>query len=258
MTPEELFYQVFVPLPRQGPGCTGATRKAYSYLPTLSKDAKILDIGCGSGSQTRDLAKLTSGIITAVDNYQPFLDTLTIRAQKDGLGQRIRPLNASMDSLPFEKEQFDLIWSEGAIFIMGFEKGLRAWKPLVRKGGFIVVSDAVRFEADPPVELMQYWERMGYSLLSEQERMEQINREGLRLIAMYRLPGAGWWENYYVPMLARVADLRKTYGNDPALAAILDSFKLEVEMYRNYSNYHGYTFFVMQNEQQVVNANSIE
>jgi ubiquinone/menaquinone biosynthesis C-methylase UbiE len=80
MTPEELFYQVFVSLPRQGPGCTGATRKAHSSLPTLPRDAKILDIGCGSGSQTRELANLTSGIITAVDNYQPFLDTLTIRA----------------------------------------------------------------------------------------------------------------------------------------------------------------------------------
>jgi SAM-dependent methyltransferase len=258
LTPEELFYQVFESLPRQGPGCTGATRKAYSYLPTLSKDAKILDIGCGSGTQTRELAKFTSGIITAVDNYQPFLDNLTIRAQKDGLSERIRPLNASMGSLPFEKEQFDLIWSEGAIFIIGFEKGLRAWKPLVRKGGCIVVSDAVRFAADPPVELMQYWEKMGYPLLSEQERIEQINREGLKLIAMYRLPEAGWWENYYVPMLARVADLRKTYGNDPTLAAILDSFELEVEMYRNYSKYHGYTFFVMQNELQVVKANAID
>ena len=248
MTPEELFYQVFVSLPRQGPGCTGATRKALSYLPTLPRDAKILDIGCGSGSQTRELANLTSGIITAVDNYQPFLDTLTIRAQKDSLSERIRPLYASMDSLPFEKEQFDLIWSEGAIFIIGFEKGLRAWKPLVRKGGFIVVSDAVRFEADPPVELIQYWEKMGYPLLSEQDRVEQINKEGLRLIAMYRLPEAGWWENYYVPMLDRLNELRKIHGGDSALAAVLDTFDHEIDMYRHYKRYYGYTFFVMQNE----------
>jgi len=248
MTPEELFYQVFVSLPRQGPGCTGATRKALSYLPTLPRDAKILDIGCGSGSQTRELANLTSGIITAVDNYQPFLDTLTILAQKDSLSERIRPLYASMDSLPFEKEQFDLIWSEGAIFIIGFEKGLRAWKPLVRKGGFIVVSDAVRFEADPPVELIQYWEKMGYPLLSEQDRVEQINKEGLRLIAMYRLPEAGWWENYYVPMLDRLNELRKIHGGDSALAAVLDTFDHEIDMYRHYKRYYGYTFFVMQNE----------
>ncbi len=74
MTPEELFYQVFESLPRQGPGCTGATRKAYSYLPTLPKDAKILDIGCGSGTQTRDLSTLSSGTITAVDIHRPFIE----------------------------------------------------------------------------------------------------------------------------------------------------------------------------------------
>jgi len=248
MTPEEFFYQVFESLPRQGPGCTGATRKAYSYLPTLPKDAKILDIGCGSGTQTRELAKLTSGIITAVDNYQPFLDTLTIQAQKNGLGQRIRPLYASMDSLPFEKEQFDLIWSEGSIFIIGFEKGLATWKPLLKKGGYMVVSDAAWFESNPPGELVQWWEKEGYIPRTEDQLAEQVRNSGFRLITMYRLPEAGWWENFYVPMLDRLNELRKIHGGDPALAAVLDTFDHEIYMYRQYKRYYGYTFFVMQNE----------
>jgi SAM-dependent methyltransferase len=248
MTPEEFFYQVFESLPRQGPGCTGATWKAYSYLPTLPKDAKILDIGCGSGTQTRELAKLTSGIITAVDNYQPFLDTLTIQAQKNGLGQRIRPLYASMDSLPFEKEQFDLIWSEGSIFIIGFEKGLATWKPLLKKGGYMVVSDAAWFESNPPGELVQWWEKEGYIPRTEDQLAEQVRNSGFRLITMYRLPEAGWWENFYVPMLDRLNELRKIHGGDPALAAVLDTFDHEIDMYRQYKRYYGYTFFVMQNE----------
>ena len=134
MTPEEFFYQVFEFLPRQGPGCTGASKKAYSYLPPLPRNAKILDIGCGSGTQTMDLAGLTSGMITAVDNHQPFIDAITARAQKDGMAGRISAVCASMDTLPFEPGQFDLIWSEGAIFIMGFVQGLRAWKPLFSNG----------------------------------------------------------------------------------------------------------------------------
>jgi len=125
MSPEKLFYHIFESLPRQGPGCREATRKAFLQLPALPDDAAILNIGCGSGAQTRDLAALTSGTITAVDNHQPFLDALASRANMDGLHGRVTTVCASMDKLPFEPGQFDLIWSEGAIFIMGFEQGLR-------------------------------------------------------------------------------------------------------------------------------------
>lgn len=242
------FYQVFESLPRQGPGCSGATRKVWSLLPTVPGNAKILDVGCGSGTQTRDLASLsTTGTITAVDNHQPFLDLLNARARETGLQGRIRTVHASMDALPFEPGQFDLIWSEGAIFIVGFERGLALWKPFLKKGGYMVVSDADWFEPNPPEELMKWWESEGYVPVPEEEMKERVKRVGLKLIATYRLPEAGWWENYHVPMLARVAEFRKTHGSDPASAALLDSFEHEAEMYRKYKRYYGYTFFVMQN-----------
>jgi len=247
MTPEELFYHVFEFLPRQGPGCTAATKAAWALLPPIQDRAQILDIGCGSGAQTRDLAALSPGMITAVDNHQPFLDAIREQSRKDGTDGRIKTVCASMEDLPFENGQFDLIWSEGAIFIIGFEKGLRTWKPLVKKGGFIVVSDAAWFEQNPPQELVQWWEKEGYIPRTEVQLREMVRSEGLRLLATYRLPEAGWWDYYYVPMLARIAELRKTHGSDPALAPILDSFKNEAEMYRQYKRYYGYTFFIMQN-----------
>jgi len=246
MTLPAFFYTVFESLPRQGPGCTGATRKAFSHLPPVPADAEILDVGCGSGTQTRDLAALTRGIITAVDNHQPFLDSIARWAVKQGMQDRIKTVCASMDALPFEKGQFDLIWSEGAIFIIGFENGLETWKPFLKKGGFMVVSDADWFEPNPPQELMQWWEKEGYVPASEDEMKERVKRAGLRLIATYRLPEAGWWDNYYVPMLARIAELRKTHGTVPENAALLDSLEAEAETYRKYKRYYGYTFFIMQ------------
>jgi SAM-dependent methyltransferase len=219
----------------------------FSLLPPLPADAKILDVGCGSGTQTRDLAGLTSGMITAVDNHQPFLDLLNARAAEACLQGRIRTVNASMDALPFDKGQFDLIWSEGAIFIVGFEQGLKLWKPFLKKGGYMVVSDADWFEPNSPKELTDWWESEGYVPVSEDEMKERVKRAGLRLVATYRLPEAGWWDNYHVPMLARVAEFRKTHGSDPGNAALLDSFEHEAEMYRKYKRYYGYTFFVMQN-----------
>jgi SAM-dependent methyltransferase len=241
------FYQVFESLPRQGAGCTGATKHVFSLLPPLPDDAKILDVGCGSGTQTRDLAGLAPGIITAVDNHQPFLDILNARAKEAGLQGKIRTVNASMDALPFKPGQFDLIWSEGAIFIVGFEQGLTLWKPFVKKGGYLVVSDAEWFEPNPPEELMKWWESEGYVPVSEDEMKERVRRAGLRLVATYRLPEAGWWENYLVPLLARTTELRKTHGSDPGNAALLDALEHEAEMFRKYKRYYGYTFFVMQN-----------
>jgi SAM-dependent methyltransferase len=247
MTLPQFFYTIFESLPRQGPGCTGATRKAFSLLPPLKKDANVLDIGCGSGTQTRDLSSLTGGTITAVDNHQPFLDAVDAWVRKAGLGKRVRTLCASMDALPFEPGSFDLVWSEGAIFIVGFEKGLAVWKPLVKKGGFIVVSDAVRFEKEIPEPIAKAWVGWGYPLLTEEERADQVRRTGLRLVATYRLPEAGWLEHYFAPMQAKVDELKKTHGGDPAQKAVLDFCQEEIAMYRKYKQYYGYTFFIMQN-----------
>lgn len=240
------FYQVFESLPRQGPGLSAATRKAWSLLPGVPADAKVLDIGSGSGSQTRDLAALTTGTITAVDNHQPFLDAVDAWAAETGMEGRIKTVCASMDALPFAKGSFDLIWSEGAVFIVGFEKGLNLWKPLLKKGGCMVVSDADWFEPNPPEELMKWWESEGYVPVPEEEMKERVKRAGLRLVATYRLPESGWWENYHVPMLARIAEFRKTHGQDPGNAALLDALEHEAEMYRKYKRYYGYTFFIMQ------------
>jgi cyclopropane fatty-acyl-phospholipid synthase-like methyltransferase len=185
-------------------------------------------------------------MITAVDNHQPFLDILTARAEKAGMARRVRTVCASMDALPFEKESFDLIWSEGAIFIVGFEKGLSLWKPFLKKGGCMVVSDADWFEPNPPEELMKWWESEGYVPVSEEEMKERVKRAGLRLVSTFRLPEEGWWENYHVPMLARIAELRKTHDSDPEAAGIMDALEHEADMYRVYRRYYGYTFFVMQ------------
>lgn len=240
------FYQIFESLPRQGPGTSEATRKVWGLLPNVPPDAKILDVGCGSGTQTRDLAALTTGTITAVDNHQPFLDKIDAWVRKAGMADRVKTICASMDALPFPKRSFDLIWSEGAIFIVGFEQGLKLWKPLLKKGGYMVVSDAHWFLPNPPAELAKWWEVEGYVPVSEDEMKERVKRAGLRLVATYRLPETGWWDNYLVPLQARTAELRKTHGKNPEDTALLNALEHEADMYRKYKRWYGYSFFVMQ------------
>ncbi len=89
---------------------------------------KIADIGCGSGAHTIVLAQNTNGQITAVDLFPEFLGKLDNKAKELGLHNRIKILEKSMEDLPFDNEEFDIIWSEGAIYNMGFETGLKEWK----------------------------------------------------------------------------------------------------------------------------------
>jgi len=116
----------------------------------------------------------------------------------------------------------------------------------VKKGGYLVVSDAAWFEPDPPRELVQWWEKKGYIPLTEPKKAAQVRDAGLELLATERLPEAGWWEHYYIPMLEQVAGLRKVYGTNPALEQVPGSFEKEAEMYRRYKRYYGCTIFVMR------------
>lgn len=68
--------------PRQGPGKNECTKKAFSLLTNLPDRPEILDIGCGAGMQTIELARICPTChVTAVDIHQPFLNDLAKRAE---------------------------------------------------------------------------------------------------------------------------------------------------------------------------------
>ena len=48
----DMIVDFFSRLNRQGPGSQQVTRQALSFIGELSDNAKIADIGCGSGGQT--------------------------------------------------------------------------------------------------------------------------------------------------------------------------------------------------------------
>jgi ubiquinone/menaquinone biosynthesis C-methylase UbiE len=129
-------------LPRLGPGNAESTLKALSCCHELPPSPRILDVGCGTGSQTLILAaELSDARITATDLSPNFLSQLTTEADRRGWVDRIEIKEADMNALPFPENSFDLIWSEGAVFIMGFDQGLKKWRTLVRPGGYLVVSE---------------------------------------------------------------------------------------------------------------------
>ena len=113
----DMIVDFFSRLNRQGPG------QALSFIGELSDNAKIADIGCGSGGQTITLAENTKGQITAIDLFPKMITLLKERAICHGLSDRISGIAVSMENLPFEPGELDLIWAEGSIYNIGFERG---------------------------------------------------------------------------------------------------------------------------------------
>lgn len=153
---DEAFWAIHSDLPREGPGDNASTARAYDMMRELPDAPTILDIACGPGMQTLELARLGAGRVTAVDLHQPFLDELGRRARATGLADYIDARRASMFDLPFEDAAFDVVWCEGALYMMGFRHGLTAWRRLLKPGGYVAVTEPVllRPRAETPTPFM--------------------------------------------------------------------------------------------------------
>jgi SAM-dependent methyltransferase len=241
-----LFRELTEGLPRQGPGSPEATLRALGLARGLPPRPRILDVGCGPGAQTIELARATGGEIVAVDLHQRFLDELVERAAAAGVSAQITPLKASMLEMDFADHSFDLVWSEGAIYIMGFAAGLRAWRRLLKPGGWIAVSELSWLVPDPPAETAEFWARNYPGMRSIERNCQIINAAGYVGADGFVLPVRDWWDNYYGPGETRVAQLREKYAGDRDTLAILDQAQREYDLFRAHSDAYGYVYYVMR------------
>lgn len=241
----EIFFEIHQGLPREGPGRNEYTRKAYEMLPALSRP-RILDIGCGPGGPTMELARLSGGFVIGMDNHQPYLDVLEEKIRKAGLSERAKAVNASMFTMDFPEETFDIIWSEGSIYIMGFEKGLKEWRRYIKSQGFLVVHEMTWLKSGPPKEISAYWKKMYPGITTIPRNLEIIPRCGYKVLGHFPLPEDAWWEEYYHPLEGRINQLRIKYKDDQEALIILDSGQEEIDLYKKYSEWYGSVFYVMQ------------
>ena len=200
------------------------TRKAFQLLPELEKP-RILDIGCGSGVATIELAKLSNGEIIGIDIDQSLLDKLNRKIEEKGFSNRMKTLKRSLFEMDFPDESFDIIWSEGSIFTIGFEKGLKEWNRLLKTNGFLVVHD----------------EKKNIS-----NKLKKIPNCGYKLINYFSLPEDAWWIEYYNPLEIRIKELRKKYGNDPETLKIFKKYQNEIDMVKKNPKDYGSIFYIMQ------------
>jgi ubiquinone/menaquinone biosynthesis C-methylase UbiE len=252
----QVFYEIFdASLPRLGPGDDASTRRALNTLLSArpkgrdvasASRLRVLDIGCGTGAPTIQLAKHIDTTILAVDNHQSFLDELQRRAKAAGVSERIQPCLKDMRALGMEDASFDLIWSEGALNIMGFREGLKACHALLAPGGSMAVTELCWLRPDPPAECQLFFDRVYPAIADIDANLAAIKACGYEVIEHFTLPESAWLEPCYLPLEERLRPLREKYASDPEKLGVVESIQTEIDVYRKYSSFYGYVFYLMQ------------
>ena len=94
------------------------------------------------------------------------------------------------------------MWSEGAIYNIGFERGLNEWRKFLKTGGYIAVSEASWFSEERPAEIDEFWIDAYPEIDTISQKVTQMQKAGYVPIATFVLPENCWTEHFYAPQVS--------------------------------------------------------
>jgi len=239
-----LICEYFLQSERQGPGSPEVTLKALSFIEGLTEKSKIADIGCGTGGQTMVLAQNTPCEITGIDLFPGFINQFNQNAQNKNLQDSVKGVVGNMENLPFQEEELDLIWSEGAIYNIGFERGLTEWRKFLKQGGYIAVTENTWFTEERPAEIEDFWQKAYPEIDTIPHKVSQMQKAGYIPVATFILPENCWTEHFYIPLVAVQETFLQKYADNKTAEDFIASERYEQELYSKYKAHYGYVFYI--------------
>ena len=239
-----LFFEIFHGLPRQGPGDTASTIKALRLVPGIGRETRVLDLGCGTGLQTRVLAQHSPAHFVAIDNHVPFVEEANGHAQALGLADRVETRVGDLRQPDFAPGSFDLIWCEGAIYVIGFEAGLRAWRPLLAPGGHLAVTEVCWSRPDPPEECAEFWAREYPAIRDPAALLTIADTCGYDSVGHFCLPASSWWDEPLRTARAAYHRVLRLSSRRAGRELVADHMEREIDIWHAYSAFYHYEFFV--------------
>ena len=242
---ENALFLLFHGLERKGPGTGEATLAALERCTPLPPDPIVFDFGCGAGPATLALARALDVKVTGVDMYAPFLEELQTRAAAEGLSHRVETQQADFSNPDMAPGSIDLLWSEGAIFILGWGEGLKLWTPLVRRGGFLSLTEMTWLTRNPAEELRSVWSQWYPSMGTLESNCRAARDLGLEVVHTFVLPASAW-QTYYEPLKNRCEELRRNPETDAALIKEIEETEAEMTLFERHGDSYGYVFYILR------------
>ncbi|MER5893504.1 methyltransferase domain-containing protein [Streptomyces sp. NPDC001876] len=141
---------------------TAANSAAY-LIAELRPGQAVLDVGCGPGTITADLAALVApGRVTAVDTSRDILDRAAATATERGL-DNIEFATADVHALDFPDDSFDVVHAHQVLQHVGDPvQALREMRRVCRPGGVVAArdSDYAAMTWYPEVPGMEQWQEL--------------------------------------------------------------------------------------------------
>ena len=199
------------------------TKRAFEMLPKIDKPY-ILDIGCGSGQSSLELARLSNGRIVGIDIDQEALEKFKVKIEKKNFSNRIEIMNKSLYNTNFPDEKFDILWEEGVLHLLDIHKSLKECLRILKSDGFLVSFETIKW--------------MNVSL-------EIFPTYGFQLIDHFLLPEKYWWTAYYAPLEKKIKELYQQYQGSKELES-LKRHEQEIAMVKKNPKEFDCGFYIMQ------------
>lgn len=232
---------------RQGPGSDATTLRA-AELAGLDSDRRlrIADLGCGTGASALCLARRFDAHITAVDAAGPFVEELRSRAHEAGVADRVDARVGAMESLDFDAGEFDVIWSEGAIYTIGFAAGVAAWRRFLRPGGVLAVTELSWTTAERPADVEAHWNAEYPGIDTPSAKLRVLEDAGYAPLGLFVLPRSCWETEYYAPLRAGFGAFLDRHDHGDAARRIVEAEEAEMRLYEERGAWYGYVFYIAQ------------
>lgn len=118
-----------------------AANSAAHLVPLLRKDMTLLDVGCGPGTVTVDLAR-TVGRVVGVDAATPVLDSARELAEASGV-ENVSFEYANAYELPFDDDSFDVVHAHQLLQHLSDPiAAIREMHRVAKPGGIVAARDA--------------------------------------------------------------------------------------------------------------------